>query len=54
LVTTRQAGEYRATGEQIVGGLLAERRVASVEIGTFIRLQRSALGFIEAGRVPSE
>jgi excisionase family DNA binding protein len=55
LLTIGQAGEYLGTGERFVRRLVAQRRIAYVKLGKYVRLQRSALdAFIEAGRVPSE
>lgn len=55
LLTIEQAGEYLGTGGRFVRRLIAQRRVAYVKLGKYVRLQRSALdAFIEAGRVPSE
>jgi len=55
LLTIGQADEYLGTGERFVRRLVAQRRIAHVKLGKYVRLQRSALGaFIEAGRVPSE
>ncbi|SEO57870.1 excisionase family DNA-binding protein [Trujillonella endophytica] len=54
LLTIEQAGKYLATGERFVRRLIAERRIAYVKLGKYVRLQRSALdAFINAGRVPS-
>jgi excisionase family DNA binding protein len=55
LLTVEQAADYLHTGERFIRRLIAERRIAYVKIGKFVRFQRSALdAFIEAGRVPSE
>jgi excisionase family DNA binding protein len=55
LLTVGQAGEYLGTGERFVRRLVAQRRIAYVKLGKYVRLQRSALdAFIEAGRIPSE
>ena len=55
LLTVEQAGEYLGTGERFVRRLVAQRRIAYVKLGKYVRLQRSALdAFIEAGRTPSE
>ncbi len=55
LLTIEQAGEYLGTGGRFVRRLIAQRRVAYVKLGKYVRLQRSALdAFIEAGRVPSQ
>lgn len=54
LLTIQQAGEYLGTGERFIRRLVAQRRIAYVKLGKYVRLQRSALdAFIEAGRVPS-
>ena len=55
LLTIGQAGDYLGTGERFVRRLVAQRRIAYVKLGKYVRLQQSALdAFIEAGRVPSE
>jgi len=55
LLTIEQAGEYLETGGRFVRRLIAQRRVAYVKLGKYVRLQRSALdAFIEAGRVPTQ
>jgi excisionase family DNA binding protein len=55
LLTIAQAGEYLGTGERFIRRLVAQRRIAYVKLGKYVRLQRSALdAFIEAGRVPSD
>lgn len=55
LLTVAQAGEYLGTGERFIRRLVAQRRIAYVKLGKYVRVQRSALdAFIEAGRVPSE
>lgn len=55
LLTVEQAGEYLGTGERFVRRLVAQRRIAYVKLGKYVRLQQSALdAFIEAGRVPNE
>ncbi len=55
LMTVAQAGDYLRTGERFVRRLIAEKRIAYVKLGKYVRLQRSALdAFIEAGRVPCD
>ncbi len=55
LMTVAQAGDYLGIGERFVRRLIAERRIAYVKLGKYVRLQRSALdAFIEAGRVPCD
>lgn len=55
LLNVGQAGEYLGTGERFIRRLVAQRRIAYVKLGKYVRLQRSALdAFIEAGHVPSE
>ncbi len=55
LLTIEQAGEYLGTGGRFVRRLIAQRRVAYVKLGKYVRLQRSVLdAFIEAGRVSSQ
>lgn len=54
LLTPSQAGDYLHTGERFIRRLIAERRIAYVKLGKYVRLQRSALdAFIESGRVPT-
>ncbi len=55
LLTVAQAGDYLGTGERFIRRLIAQRRIAYVKLGKYVRLQRSTLDeFIEAGRVASE
>ncbi len=55
LLTVEQAGDYLGTGERFVRRLVAQRRNPYVELGKYVRLQRSSLdAFIETGRVPSQ
>ena len=55
LLTVAQAGDYLGTGERFIRRLIAQRRIAYVKLGKYVRLQRSTLdAFIEAGRVKSE
>jgi excisionase family DNA binding protein len=55
LLTVAQAADYLGTGKRFIRRLIAQRRIAYVKLGKYVRLQRSALDdFIEAGRVPSE
>ena len=52
LLTPSQAGDYLQTGERFIRRLIAERRIAYVKLGKYVRLQRSALdAFIESGRI---
>src|SRR3712207_861425 len=55
LLTVAQAGNYLGTGERFIRRLIAQRRIAYVKLGKYVRLQRSTLDeFIAAGRVASE
>ena len=55
LLTVAQAGDYLGTGERFIRRLIAQRRIAYVKLGKYVRLQRSTLDeFIEAGRVAGE
>jgi excisionase family DNA binding protein len=55
LLTVAEAGDYLGTGERFIRRLVAQRRIAYVKLGKYVRLQRSALdAFIAAGRVPSD
>ncbi|MCV2491891.1 helix-turn-helix domain-containing protein [Geodermatophilus sp. YIM 151500] len=55
LLTVAQAGDYLGTGERFVRRLIAQRRIAYVKLGKYVRLQRSTLdAYIAAGRVASD
>ena len=55
LLTVAQAGDYLATGERFVRRLIAQRRIAYVKLGKYVRLQRSTLdAYIAAGLVASD
>jgi excisionase family DNA binding protein len=54
LLTVAQAGEYLGTGERFIRRLITERRISYVEVGKYVRLERTTLdAFVDAGRVPS-
>jgi excisionase family DNA binding protein len=53
-LTPSQAGEYLRTGERFVRRLIAERPIAYVKLGKYVRLKQSVLdAFAEAGECPS-
>ncbi|MGY1828893.1 excisionase family DNA-binding protein [Geodermatophilus sp. SYSU D01180] len=55
LLTVGRAGEYLGTGERFIRRLITERRISCVEVGTHVRLERSALdALVDAGRVHSQ
>jgi excisionase family DNA binding protein len=55
LLTVEQASEYLGTGARFVRRLIAERRIAYVKLGEYVRLQRSALdAYIAAGVISPE
>ncbi len=55
LLTVAQAGEYLGTGERFIRRLIAERRIAYVKIGKYVRLERATLdALVDSGRVPSQ
>jgi excisionase family DNA binding protein len=52
LCSCAEAAEYLSTGERFVRRLVAERRIAYVKVGKFVRIPRSELDrFISSGRV---
>ena len=52
LLTAGEAGDDLRTGERFVRRLIAERHIAYVNLGEYVRAQRSALDtFLESGRV---
>ena len=52
LCSCAEAAEYLSTGERFVRRLIAERRIAYVKVGKFVRIQRSELDrLIQSGRV---
>lgn len=53
LVAPSQPGEYLKTGERFIRRLIAERRIVYVELGKYVRVERSVWdALIESGRVP--
>jgi excisionase family DNA binding protein len=53
-LTAGEAGDDLRTGERFVRRLIAERHIPHVNLGEYVRVQRSALDtFLESGRVPT-
>ncbi|MGY1670320.1 excisionase family DNA-binding protein [Geodermatophilus sp. SYSU D00710] len=55
LLTVARAGEYLGTGERFTRRLINERRISYIEVGKYVRLERSAPdALVDAGRVHSQ
>jgi len=51
LLSPAQAGEYLGTGERFIRRLIAERRIAVVKLGKYVKIQRDDLdAYIERNR----